>query len=170
MGVLSKDEILKEIKKGGIKITPFNKKNLGPASYDLTLDNQFRMFELNLEVFNVDENSDYKKISTLKNSKSLILDPNNFALGITKEKIRLSGNICGWLSGRSRFARLGVGVHVTSNFVQPGVDNKQVLEIKNFSNTPIKINSGTRVIQIIFEKVEGKKSEYKGKFGKQTEI
>ncbi|MBS3113293.1 dCTP deaminase [Candidatus Woesearchaeota archaeon] len=170
MGILSKDEILKEIKKQNLTISPFNKNNLGAASYDLTLDEEFRIFDLNLKVFNVEENSDYKKLSSFKKTKSIILQPGDFALGITKETINLNSNICGWLSGRSRFARLGIGVHVTSNFVQPGIDNKQVLEIKNLGNTPLKINAGTRIIQIIFERIEGKVSKYKGKFVKQTEI
>lgn len=170
MGILSKDEILKAIKKKEIIITPFNKKNIGPASYDLTLDDSFRIFDLNLKVFNVTEKADYKKLSSYTKSKSLILQPGDFALGITKEKIKLNSNLCGWLSGRSRFARLGIGVHVTSNFIQPGIDNKQVLEIKNLGNTPLKINANTKIIQIIFERVEGKVAKYKGQFVTQTQI
>lgn len=170
MGILSQDEILKEIKKKEITITPFKKKQLGPASYDLTLDDKFRVFNLNLKIFNITEKSDYKKLSTYTKTKSLILEPGGFALGITKEKIKLKSNICGWLSGRSRFARLGISVHVTSNFVQPGVNNKQILEIKNLGNTPIKINAGTQIIQIIFERLEGKPASYKGIFAKQTDI
>lgn len=170
MGILSKSEIEKEIKKGNIKITPYNKKNLGPASYDFTLDNKFRIFNLNLKIFNIEEKADYRKLSTFKKSKSITLNPGDFALGITKERIKLNGGLCGWLSGRSRFARLGIGVHVTSNFIQPGVDNKQILEIKNLGNTPLKINADTRIIQIVFERIEGKVTKYTGKFVKQLEI
>lgn len=167
---LTKDAILAEIKKGNIKIMPFSKQNIGPASYDLTLDDQFRIFNLNLKIFDIEEKSDYKKISSYTKCRSLILQPGDFALGITKERIKLSGGICGWLSGRSRFARLGIGVHVTANFVQPGIDNKQVLEIKNMGETPIRLHADSKIMQIIFERTEGKPSKYKGRFVKQMEI
>ncbi len=170
MGILAHDEILKELKKKKIVITPYRKANLGPASYDLTLDNKFRKFNLNLKYYEIKEATDYKKISYPISCKTLTLEPGEFALGITKEKIKLSNNICGWLSGRTRYARLGLGVHVTANFIQPGVNNKQVLELKNLGNTPIKLKAGSKVIQIIFERTEGKASKYTGKFGKQTTI
>ena len=102
-------------------------------------------------------------------AKSVLLLPNEFILGVTKERIKLPKNICGWLSGRSRFARLGLAVHVTANFVQPNINNVQVLEIRNLSEVPLKINSGTKICQIIFQRCEGK-AKYKGKFGKQKSV
>jgi len=170
MTILTKDAILEKIKNKKIAISPFNKNNLGPASYDLTLDNKFRLFNLNLKTLTVDEKTDYKNISTPYTTNSLTLKPGEFALGITKETIKLPNNICGWLSGRSRFARLGIGIHVTANFVQPGINNKQILEIKNLSNTPIKLKAGTKIMQIIFETTQGKATSYKGKFAKQTSL
>ena len=166
MTVLTKNEILKEIAKGRIKITPFNKKNIGPASIDLTIDNKFRVFK-EVDKFLVNEKSDYKKITQLKKVRdSFILKPGELALGITKERIKLPSDICGWLSGRSRFARIGLLVHITANFVQPGINNKQVLEIRNVSPTNLIIKPGTRICQIILEKTQGK-AEYKGKFKQQ---
>ncbi len=162
--ILTKEEILKEIDKKSINITPFNKRNIGPASYDLTLDNKFRFFKS--KVIKVNNSTDYKKYSKIIRKNKIILHPGEFVLGITKEQIKLKGDICALLSGRTRFARLGLGVHVTANFVNPSTNNKQVLEIKNMSNNTIELNSNTKVCQIIFARTSGKVKN-KGKFTKQ---
>ena len=98
--------------------------------------------------------------------QELVLKPGDFALGITKETIKLPDNMCGWLGGRSRFARLGLIVHITASFVQPGINNKQVLEIKNVSNNILVLKPGERLCQLIIERTEGR-AHYKGKFKKQ---
>ena len=164
--ILTRDKIKEEIKKGNISITPFNIKNLGAASYDLTLDNKFRVFIKDGE-FKVNNNSDYKKITKSITVKDYYtLKPGEFILGITKERIKLNDNIAGFLTGRTRFARLGLLVHITANFVQPGVNNKQVLEIKNVSNRTFKLYPGTKLLQIIFVRCKGN-ANYKGKFKEQ---
>tara|TARA_Y100000034_G_scaffold44576_1_gene54703 strand:- start:2764 stop:3267 length:504 start_codon:yes stop_codon:yes gene_type:complete len=166
--ILTKKEVLKEIKLGRIKITPFSKKNLTGASYDLTLDNKFREFKCE-KIIDIKERTNYKKHTKLITEKSLVLNPGEFILGVTKEKIKLPKDICGFLSGRSRFARLGLAVHVTANFVQPNINNVQVLEIKNLSEMPIKLYAGVKVCQIIFSRTEGQ-AKYKGMFGKQKSV
>jgi dCTP deaminase len=163
--ILTKNEILKEIKKGNIKIKPFNPKNVGPASIDLTLSDKFRIFEGGKKIV-LSDKTDYKKLTKGKKLKELVLKPGDFALGITKEQIKLPDNLCGWLGGRSRFARMGLIVHITASFVQPGIDNKQVLEIKNASNNILVLKPGEKFCQLIIEKTEGK-ARYKGKFKKQ---
>ena len=147
--ILGKEEILNEIKKGNLKIEPFNSKNINGSSIDLTLDNKFRIFDKDIT------GEDYRKYSKLVTKNEITLNPGDFILGITKEKISLK-NLCGWLQGRSTYARLGLGIHVTANFVHPGVSNKQVLEIKNMNNYKIKIKSGMRICQLIIERIEGK--------------
>ena len=57
-----------------------------------------------------------------------VLQPGETIHGITRERVTLPGDIGGWLEGRSRFARLGLMIHVTAGFVSPGVSNRQVLE------------------------------------------
>jgi dCTP deaminase len=162
--ILAKDEILKRIKSGKIKITPYSTSNLGPASYDLTLGNEFRTYSGGRDIA-VSEATDYKKFSKIRKG-SIKLKPDSFVLAVTKEKITLADDICGWLSGRSRFARLGLQIHSTAAFMQPGIDNHQVLEIYNLSKNTLELKPGTRICQIIFERAEGK-ARYKGKFAKQ---
>lgn len=170
MSILSKKTILDEIKNGNINISPFSKRNLGPASYDLTLDDKFRFFDTRAKLIDINEKSDYQRLTTFRRLKSVILMPGDLILGITKERISLDPSICGRLSGRSRFARLGLGVHITADFVQPGINNKQILEIKNLGNVPLKLNANSKIMQIMFERIEGNPSGYAGRFAKQTQI
>tara|TARA_Y100000310_G_C20680077_1_gene815398 strand:+ start:1753 stop:2250 length:498 start_codon:yes stop_codon:yes gene_type:complete len=162
--ILTKNIILNEINKKNIKISPFNRKNVGAASIDLTLDNQFRIFENKKVILN--EGSDYKKYSKLVRKDKINIMPGQFILGISKEKINLPENICGWLYGRSRFARFGLSIHSTASFVHPGVNNKQIFEISNQSNVPLVLKSGLKIAQLILDRTEGS-AKYSGKFNNQ---
>ncbi len=80
----------------------------------------------------------------------------------------LPPDLCGWLEGRSRVARLGLTVHVTSGFVHPGVCNHQVLEMTNVSNVPLAIHAGVRLCQIVLERTVGE-AVYRGRYAHQRE-
>ncbi|HLC64878.1 MAG TPA: dCTP deaminase [Candidatus Nanoarchaeia archaeon] len=168
MTVLTRPKVLDEIKKGNIKISPFKPSNLGPASYDLALGNEFRVYEKGeRNIVNIED--DYRKHMKKVKANALLLPPYGFAVGITKEKITLPENISAWLGGRSRFARLGIQIHMTAAFIQPGISNRQALEIFNNSPNTIRIPSGTKICQIVFERTEGK-AKYSGKFKRQSAL
>ncbi|MDD5418109.1 MAG: dCTP deaminase [Candidatus Nanoarchaeia archaeon] len=170
--ILSQKEILERIKNGEVKVEPFDKEQVGPASIDLTLDNQIRVFEKKKTIFHTKEKDifkQYKKYTTilhLKKGGFYILKPYEMVHGITKEKITLPEDLCGWLQGRTTFARLGLSVHVTASFIQPGISNRQVLEIVNFSPYEIALYPGTRICQLVLQRMEGK-AKYKGKVRNQ---
>lgn len=171
MTVLSRGEILKLIKKGTLKIEPFEKSNVGPASIDLRIGNVFRVFKRANQPFSVMENSDYYKITELiklNKSSSLLILPGELVHGITMEKITLPDFLCARIEGRSRFARMGLLIHLSSGFIQPGSDNRVVLEIVNMSPIPLTLTPGTKICQVIFEEVKGK-AKYSGKFQYQME-
>jgi dCTP deaminase len=164
--ILTKPEILKQIKRDKIKIEPFEENSIGPASIDLTLDNNLRVFT-NKEII-LDEDANYKSISKIINiSKGYILKPGELVLGITKEKITLPEDICGWLNSRSRFARIGLMSHITAPFISPGVSNRQILEIFNAGKNKIKLMPGTKICQLVLQECKGK-AKYEGKFKEQT--
>jgi dCTP deaminase len=168
MSILTKLEILKEIKKKNIKITPFDRSALGPGSIDLTLSNKFRIFKKLKKIIDADEKLDYQDITKLVTVDSIVIKPGETILGITKEKITLASNICGWLEGRSRFARLGLLVHISASFMQPGISNRQVLEISNMGAVSLRLHAGTKICQFIFQKTIGR-AKYSGKFVDQKE-
>ena len=85
---------------------------------------------------------------------------------IIEETISLPEDICGWIQGRSRFARLGLMVHITASLIQPGSKGRQVLEIFNAGNVALRLYPGTKICQVIFERCEGKAS-YRGGFLEQ---
>ena len=170
MAILTHDEIVKRIEEGTIVIEPLDKQKIGPASIDLTLDKTFRVFkslhtpiELNSDTFDVDAVSEVITVD-----KSITLQSKQTILGMTVEKVTLPPNICGWIQGRSRFARIGLMVHISSSFIHPGISNKQVLELFNAGPIPITIYPGISICQIIFEETIGNAS-YTGQFqGQQT--
>lgn len=166
--IVTKDKILEEIKNKNIVIKPFNKKQLGPASYDLTLSDEFRIFLHNNKII-LKNNYNLKQYTKKIKVKQYNLKPGEFILGITKERIKLSNNIAGFLTGRSRYARLGLVVHATASFIQPGIDNKEVLEIRNLSDHTLVLKPGLRIAQIIFIRCQGK-ALYKGRYKKQKTI
>ncbi|KAF2072883.1 hypothetical protein CYY_005807 [Polysphondylium violaceum] len=170
MSVLSRDEILKAIEAKDIEITPFIPENVGCASVDLTLSNEFRVFTKEQKTLEVSEETNYKDIThkfELKEGETFTLEPGQTCLGITEETIHLSPKYCGLLEGRSRFARLGLFVHITAGFMNPGIQNRQVLEIFNASSNKLVLKPGTKICQFVFIGLKGE-SVYQGRFKDQS--
>ncbi len=169
MSILTRGEILKEIKRGRIKIEPFDESKVGPGSVDLHLGNEFRVFKKVHNVVHVSERASHEQVTeVIKVKRHFVLMPGETILGITKEKITLPSDICGWLEGRSRFARFGLLVHISASFMHPGISNHQVLEISNFSPMPLAIYPGTPICQFVFQRTIGK-AKYHGKYRAQNE-
>ena len=169
MSILTHGEILAEVAAGNIVVTPFDEKMVGPASIDLHLGRSFRLFLATRKHVKVTLDSDYRDLSTkvaVNEGDSLLLMPGETVLGITREKVRLASNICGWLEGRSRFARMGLLVHISASFMQPGIDNHQVLEMSNFGPNPLELFPGTPICQFIFQRTIGS-ATYAGTFRSQ---
>lgn len=166
--ILTRDVILKEIEEGNVKISPFDESALGPASYDLKLGSTIRIFTAQKEPCEARDDADFADLTKLTEltEKGYTMKPLETVLGVTEEKITLAPNIAGWLEGRSRFARIGLMVHISSPFMQPGIDNHQVLEIANLGPTPLTIFPGTKICQFVFEYCAGK-ATYKGRFSEQ---
>lgn len=169
MSILTRGEILKEIAAGNIVIEPYHADCVGPASVDLHLGKEFRVFRKVHDVVRVTPDSNYEEITErVLVEDHLLLMPQETVLGITEEKITLSSSLCGWLEGRSRFSRLGLLVHISASFMQPGIDNKQVLEISNQSPMPLALYPGIAICQFIFQRTVGE-ARYEGKFRNQKE-
>ena len=116
MVVLGRQAILQAIDDGLIAITPFNVDHVGPASVDLTLGSTFRVFRKVHEVIEVRDHTDYRECTDkleIPEGGHILIMPGETVLGITRELIRLGPGLCGWLEGRSRFARLGLMVHLS---------------------------------------------------------
>jgi dCTP deaminase len=170
MCVLTREVILREIRDGNIVIDPFDESLVGPGSVDLHLSNEIRTFLPKSEIYHVTDEPDFEQMTVRRVVEDyFVLQPGETIHGITRERIKLSPNLCGRLEGRSRFARLGLMIHVTAGVVQPCVDNRQVLELSNTSREPLAIHPGVRICQFIFERTEGR-AVYEGMFRDQTRV
>lgn len=175
--ILTRDSILDSVKRGDIRIDPFDEKALDAASYDMTLFHQIRVFVEGLnEIDLMDIAQDAQNLMRITRLKSIpegsyyLLKPGELVLGMTVEKLTLAPNIAGSLEGRSRFARMGLMVHVTASFLQPGINGtRQVFEIFNASRNAIRLRSGVRIAQVVFERCEGN-AVYHGVFAKQRRL
>lgn len=168
MSILTRDEIFKCIKSGEIQIDPYTPDAVGPASIDLRLDNKFRVFKKLHRVYDVKEDANYEEVTEyIEVDNHFLLLPGESVLGVTMEKITLAPDICGWLEGRSKFARIGLAVHVTAGFMQPGISNHQVLEINNSAPIAMALYPGTFICQFIFQRCIGS-AVYKGRFANQV--
>lgn len=170
MSILTRDVILREIADGNIRIDPFDPALVGPASVDLHLGNSFRMFLPARRTVRIDGTSDYRDLSEkidVPDGGTLLLMPGQTILGLTLERVSLSPGICGWLEGRSRFARVGLLVHISASFMQPGIRNHQVLEMSNFGPNPLELVPGVPMCQFIFHRAEGR-AAYAGRFADQA--
>ncbi|MFO0687591.1 MAG: dCTP deaminase [Myxococcota bacterium] len=170
MSVLTRERILHEIDEGRVRIDPFDRSQVGVASIDLTLGREIRAIENAADPIRVEDDTDYRDHTrVLPLDRPYRLDPGVTIHGITAETITLPDDLCGFLEGRSRFARLGLMIHVTSAFVQPGVSNRQVLEMSNVSSRALEIVPGVRICQIVLMRTEGR-ATYVGRFRNQREI
>ena len=161
MAVLGRQAILRAIDSGAITITPFIPEHVGPASVDLTLACSFRVFRKVHEIVDVNEHTDYRSFTDkvdIAQGEHILIMPGETILGITEERLRLGPGLCGWLEGRSRFARLGLMVHISAPFMGPGIDSQQVLEMSNFGPAPLAVHPGTAICQFIFQTLDGEEN------------
>ena len=143
---------------------------LDPASVDLTLGSTFRVFRKVHEVIEVRDHTDYRECTDkleIPDGGHILIMPGETVLGITRERVRLGPGLCGWLEGRSRFARLGLMVHISAPFMGPGIDSQQVLEMSNFGPAPLAVVPGTLICQFIFA-MDGEE-HYAGRFAGQSQ-
>ena len=168
MSVLTRDAILRELESGRLRLEPFSMDQVGAASIDLHLGDELRV---PTEVVNgpidvTDEATPESFTRVIAFEKPYVLAPGHTVHGITRERLFLPPDLCAWIEGRSRIARLGLTVHVSSGFVQPGVSNHQVLEMSNVSGRALAIHPGIRICQIVLQRTEGS-AVYRGKFADQ---
>jgi len=136
---------------GTIGITPFDPSNVQPASVDVLLDNQMVWFENNIRYIDVKE--DVRDVMSWRSFDSFMLPARSFALGSTVERISLPNNIVGRIEGKSSLARLGLMIHSTAGFIDPGFNGTVTLELYNLNDFAIKLYAGMKIGQISFSEM-----------------
>jgi dCTP deaminase len=150
--ILSDRSIREEISKGRIEIDPFDDASVQPSSVDLHVDRRFRTFH-NARYPYIDvkaEMPDLTELVEVEEKVPFILHPGEFVLGSTLERVRLPDDLVARLEGKSSLGRLGLLIHSTAGYVDPGWDGYLTLELSNVANLPITIYPGMKIGQISF--------------------
>ena len=171
--ILSDKGIKEALKSGAITIDPYNPDNIQPASYDLHLDKHILKFDTNnLCLIDPKNKADNMMVSSEIPENGFIIHPGEFVLSNISEITGVNEEYVGRLEGNSSLARLGLIIHTTAGFLDPGNCLRLTLEMVNLSPLPIKLYAGMKIAQIAFEKLdqpcekpygsEGLNSKYKG--------
>jgi dCTP deaminase len=150
--ILSDKDIKSSISSGRILIEPkLSDEQFQSAWVDLTLGNEFRIFKSTQSAL-VDPKKpeEITEVITINGDKPFIIHPGEFVLGTVNEYIRFPDDLAGAVDGRSSLGRLGVVVHITSTFVDPGWEGKLVLEITNVGKMPVALYPGMRICKLVF--------------------
>ena len=150
--ILSDRSLRDEISTGRILIDPFVPANIQPSSVDLTVDRYFRVFRNHTaRVIDVKENQeDLTELVEIADDDVFILHPGEFVLGATAERIGVPDDLVARIEGKSSLGRLGLLIHSTAGFIDPGFDGHITLELANVANLPITIYPGMKIGQVSF--------------------
>lgn len=150
--ILSDKTIWEELRAGRIVIEPLGEGCVQPSSVDLHLDRYFRVFRNHsIRVIDVREaQEDLTELVEIKEGEALILHPGEFVLGSTSETIGVPDDLVGRLEGKSSLGRLGLLIHSTAGFVDPGFQGHVTLELSNVANLPITLYPDMKIGQISF--------------------
>lgn len=157
MTVLADREIRAAIEAGRIVIDPYDPADLQPSSVDLHLDRHFRVFRNNRYPY-IDvrrPQPDLTELLTVADDEPFILHPGEFVLGQTLEWVELPDDLVARLEGKSSLGRLGLLIHSTAGYVDPGWRGNLTLELSNVANLPIALYYGMKIGQISFFRLSG---------------
>jgi len=147
------DRTIKEaLESGRIGIDPYDEAMVQPSSIDLRCDPNFRVFE-NHKYAMIDPKAPQGDLTTgvvATDENPFILHPGEFVLGSTLESVALSDDVVARLEGKSSLGRLGLLIHSTAGFIDPGFQGQVTLELSNVANLPIAIYPHMKIGQISF--------------------
>ena len=175
--VLSDRTITRLLGEGRIEIDPYDEALLQPSSVDVRVDRLFRVFHNNRYPY-IDVKQPQDELTELvevADDQPFVLHPGEFVLGSTLERIRLPDDLVARLEGKSSLGRLGLLIHSTAGFIDPGWDGHVTLELSNVAKLPITIYYAMKIGQISFMQMtepaatpygaDGLGSKYKGQRG-----
>ncbi len=155
--MLSDRGIRAALEAGRIGLDPFDASLIQPASVDVRCDRRFRVFR-NSRYGHIDvkqEQPELTELIEITDGGPFILHPGEFVLGATLERVTLGDDIVSRLEGKSSLGRLGLQVHSTAGFIDPGFDGHVTLELANVANLPITLYPEMKIGQLSFLNLDG---------------
>jgi dCTP deaminase len=150
--VLSDGTITELVQAGRIRIDPWSPDHVQPASIDLRLGDSFRVFTNHklaaIDLADVPENLTDEVV--VPDGGTFVIHPGEFCLGRTLEWVELPDDIVARIEGKSSLGRLGLIVHATAGFCDPGWKGTLTLELNNLTRVPIILRPGLEIAQLSF--------------------
>ncbi|MEE8443186.1 MAG: dCTP deaminase [Dehalococcoidia bacterium] len=150
--VLSDRTIREELASGRIVINPLDESCIQPASVDVHLDRKLLVFRNSRRPY-IDIHEDLEGLTDMEEipeGKAFMLHPGEFILGSTLENISIPGDLVARLEGKSSLGRIGLLIHSTAGYVDPGWNGHLTLELSNVSNLPVTLYYSMKIGQISF--------------------
>jgi len=153
--ILSDRDLRTELAAGRIGIQPMEERQIQPSSVDLRLGHRFRRFQRTNKPF-IDIKqpvNDLMEVLEIPDGDPVIVRPREFMLGTTVETVSVPADLVGRLEGRSSLGRLGIIIHSTAGYIDPGFSGQVTLEISNLLEEAIALYPGMRIAQISFHRM-----------------
>ena len=150
--ILSDVSIRAAVEDGSIHIDPFDPAMVQPSSIDVRVDRYFRVF-VNHRYPLIDPKRPQPDLTAevaTEVDHPFVLHPGEFVLGSTLEAVRIGPSLVARLEGKSSLGRLGLLIHSTAGFVDPGFEGHLTLELSNVATLPIAIYPGMKIGQLSF--------------------
>jgi dCTP deaminase len=150
--VLSDHTIKEELAKGRIVIEPLGEDCIQPASVDVRLDRQLLVFRNSRRPYiDIREDvSDLTEVVEVEGHQPFMLHPGEFVLASTLEYISLPDDLVARLEGKSSLGRIGLLIHSTAGYVDPGWKGNLTLELSNVANLPVTLYFGMKIGQLSY--------------------
>ncbi len=159
--ILSDTTLKQMIKDKILVVEPIDEQSIQPASIDCRLGDEFLITEENqMDILTLDSEIKYRKIK----DKTVTIPPHSFLLATTQEYVELPNNLTSFVEGRSSIGRIGLFIQ-NAGWVDPGFKGRITLELYNANSLPIKLQSGRRICQLVFCKMDqAAQTPYNGKY------
>lgn len=154
--ILSDRDIQERLARGDLVVEPLDDPGLQiqPASVDLRLAQTFVVYRLPhvpcIDPRDASTIEGYTETIEVAPGAAFVLQPGEFALGSTLERVRIPPDLVARVEGRSSIGRMAVVVHATAGFIDPGFEGQITLELSNLGRCAVKLYPGMRISQVVF--------------------
>lgn len=171
--LMTNRQIKYAIHHGDLSVEPYSDRMLQPASLDVRLD--YKMLSIASEYVDTAYPENIFWTQKVLRDDVAVLEPGEFVLASTVEYIKLCPRVAARIEGKSSLGRLGLGVHVTAGFIDPGFCGNITLELRNHTFSRIFLRPGMRIAQLCFMRMTEEASppygdpslgsKYQGQYG-----
>lgn len=158
--ILSDHTIKRLLGTGELVIAPLDPRQIEPASVDLRLGNTFLTPKSKSGICSLSEAPEYDEVT----ASEFIVPTRGFVLATTMEVVKLPNYLTAFVEGRSSVGRLGLFIQ-NAGWVDPGFEGAITLELYNANNSPMRIEAGRRICQLVLAQADREvENPYRGKY------